>query len=1103
MALHLYSASAGSGKTFTLTLEYIKLALRERDSRGYFRRILAVTFTTKAAEEMRTRIIQFLTALADINITQPDTESQAYKNLVTIHAFYESEQMNISKEEICQRAKVAIQQILQDYGLFSVMTIDSFVQRLSSTFIEELNLPSQFEVLLDANQLMHSLIDQLMEKVNRLGDPVLTELIINFAKTEVGEGRNWNMIRKNLHDFLRICLAEDFYPIKGDLDVFSIQDFNTIEFQIRNHNQSILDELHDLSLQVIQIVDGANIRDDAFFQGNKSAIAQFRKFSKKPILLENKYTYLRKSVDTGNWAAAKADDSLKAAIDQIAPELNDLGQSFLDIYDTHFHKYQFLGWIAKDIKKLALLTSITEELHIYQDENAAVSISEFSKRLYDVISNDPIPFIYEKLGDRYFHILIDEFQDTSILQWQNFMPLLENSISLHKHNLVVGDAKQSIYKFRGGEVGLIAALSTHNTTLIAHKMDRNPLDVDRFTYLMSQTSVQNLDCNYRSSFEIVDFNNHFFEWIATNETYQKLASFLSPIYGAGLEQKPVVSAEKMTGKVDLLVLSKPLKSDDTDDIEPQWMFDQTIALIHSALADGFSYTDIAILTRKNKQARYLAIQLKEKGYPIISSDSLLVHYSTVVVFIMTWLRLKQSPFDSFLFKELVIQQAEMNNSLVNNEQLRTFKTGNVNYFIKSLTHFHETTFSPETDRFVDFTYAIIDVCKLMQHPEGTEYLFKFLDILQEFVLLKSDSLDAFITYYDVNKASFCIASPLNADAITISSIHKSKGLEYPIVILPFASWTHQASNEHIWYTLPTHDYQELTIEDRTLPHYYGRVTAKEIASFDLLVERSAAEKEAIFLDALNMLYVALTRPKQYLHILLAVPHEKAHAVTKRMFEDSLGRIILDYAESITQFTVESPITLSPLWIDETRYFVFRSNQNLRIERKDKINRIAKRIDLKTNIIPAPAFRVNLSKDDLFSQAKQKRAIGNEIHDILAKLKGITDWPKLRIKLGQSNSVQVIQTIDSLLENQQIASFFVDSELLFVERDLLRPDGEILRPDRVIQQGNETIIVDFKTGAKQDKHIEQISGYKVLLASMGYQHVKGVLLYVETSEIVYV
>jgi hypothetical protein len=335
-------------------LEYIKLALREEDRRGYFRRILAVTFTIKAAEEMRSRIIEFLHG-----ISNPQTNSHQ-EILDLVFTDFQKEGINISRAEISKRASVALQQILQDYGLFSVMTIDSFVQRLSSTFIEELNLPSQFEVILDSNGLVDQLIDQLLDKVNRLGDPILTDLLIDFAKSEVSEGRSWNLLRDNLHQFLRICLDESYHQIKPHMDVFSMDDFRQIEAQIRNQIRSVEDRLIEIAREFISYIDPLQFPDDYFSGGRYSSVHYFRKFlsTKKPS--DFVFTSLKKSLESNQWAASKIDKKSASEINDLADSLHSIGHSFVDIYETNYSRNQLLGWIARDIKKIALLASISE-----------------------------------------------------------------------------------------------------------------------------------------------------------------------------------------------------------------------------------------------------------------------------------------------------------------------------------------------------------------------------------------------------------------------------------------------------------------------------------------------------------------------------------------------------------------------------------------------------------------------------------------------------------------------------------------------------------------------------------------------------------------------
>jgi len=1109
MSILLYSASAGSGKTYTLTIEYLKLALQEEEKRGYFRRILAVTFTIKAAEEMRSRIIEYLTGIAEYPLFENFSSNQVSQFSTIIDTIYDdflTSGESISKVEISRRAQVTLQQILQDYGLFSVMTIDSFVQRLSASFVEELNLPSQFEVILDSNKLIKDLIDQLMEKVNLHGDPHLTSLILDYARNEVNEDRNWNLIRSSFHQYFKICLQEDFLQVQDHIRSFSITDFMTIENQISYFVSSIQKELKEIADKIILLIDSIQVDDSEFVRGAKGPLNYFKKFSLNTDLEPNKFTYLKEAISSGKWYSKNSSPLSKVQIDGIADQLSILGQSFIEIHEQVINKYLLLLLIKKDIKKIALLSSVVEELSRYQAENNSVSISEFSKKIYEVISQDPVPFIYEKLGDRYFHILIDEFQDTSILQWQNFMPLIENSVSINKRNLLVGDPKQSIYKFRGGEVGLIASMTNHNAELVGNKVGSNELDQIRYDYLLGNTTNINLPNNFRSAKEVVDFNNKFFDFIANNEAYQAYSSLLSPIYGKNMKQDPRLEPSKGKGFVDIVILNSTLKTSPTQVSDSNMLLDVCIDQIKQSLAKGFCFKDIAILTRKNKDSKFIAIQLKELGYPVISSDSLLVHYSSIVGFIQTFMRLANNP-DQFTLHELLFQY----NQLVGHSEILSENITKVqgDYMRHCIDFFNVQSICLEQNKLKDshlvpFVYYLIDKFDLFNHHEGTEYLFKFLDILNEFSLVQSNSIAEFLEYYDDNKSSFCIASPDHLNAITISSIHKSKGLEYPIVIIPFASWSHQVGSEKIWYDLKNIEFDELTVsESKSLGHFYSKVNTKTLIGFEDLHGQSQHEKEAVFLDALNMLYVGATRARLHLHFIVAKPSDEAHGTTKAIFNISVGDMLCKMAENEGRLLLTESYLLTSPYTEFISHYVFSENQIPECISKSKgLEYAHKMVDIQSHLFEIPKIRVDSSKSDMFTLADKKREKGNVLHDFLAQLKGIKDWRIHYSKTTSIHSFEFMDDINQILEDPIIREFFIDEELLFVENDILCPDGSVYRPDRVIRKEGVVFIIDFKSGKRNEVHKSQIGNYCKILQDMGFSSPKGVLIYLSEKEVVY-
>lgn len=1100
----LFSASAGSGKTYTLTIEYIKMALSEVETKGYFRRILAVTFTIKAAEEMRQRILQFLSGISDyptFNFTSATDQPKVLAIIEKIQSDLRADGIKVDTEELAFRASTTLQQILQDYGLFSVMTIDSFVQRLSASFIDELDLPTQYEVLLDSNNLIHELINRLLDQVNQQGDPELTELILSFANQEILEGRNWNRMRDSLHSFLRITLDESYLSIESELSTFQVSYFILLEEKLRHSMSEMVSDIGLVASKFTHLITSIDVDESVYFYGSKGPVGIMKSMAVKPEVSDKPFSYLRTAIDKNTWTSAKATEAEKQSIQQIASELSDLGTRFLELQALHSKRYHFIHWILKDLKKMALLNLIQKEMRMYQQEYSAIPISEFSKRVYDIISKDPIPFIYEKLGDRYYHIFIDEFQDTSILQWKNFMPLLENASSIGKRSLLVGDAKQSIYKFRGGEVGLIASLFNQDSELISAKFDSDSLDEQRFDYLLHSIKTQSLGDNYRSAKEIVSFNNSFFSSLSVNGHVKELCSLIEPIYGQHLIQNPKVHSTEFSGSVDLLVYQRNHENFGFTEPENEFMFEQVFNLIQHNLSLGFRYQDLAILTRKNKHSRYLALRLKEVGIPIVSSDSLLVHYSPVVGFILSYLALYENPDESLYLYELVYQFAELNGQNVTREELgKLAELPNLNPLCKSIQYFSEKGFSvPEFSDLLHWVYDLVSSFDLLHHPTGQEYLWKFLDIINEYVVLKDKSIPNFLQHFNQNRNSYCISSSTQENAVTISSIHKSKGLEYPVVILPFVNWTYVADNEKIWYDLNGIEPSDLVIdEEHQLGYFYGRVNASEANDYGYLVAQNRAEKEAIFLDSLNMLYVATTRPKQVLHLILTVPEEVMHSRTMATFENSVGKLVYDFAKSHgKKKELPSYLTSETNW--NSSYYIFEASEYVPQLVHSSTSEVIKNVGIKLkNSNSSINLRVNSAQSDLYTAASQKREIGNQLHDLLSKLTDVESWPTIRLKANVD-----VKQIDDLLRNEEIQNFFKKDNLVFKEIDLLCPDGSIVRPDRVNKVGNDLQVIDFKTGKPKPEHHQQINKYKQILVSMGFSVCKGVLIYVETKKLEYV
>jgi ATP-dependent exoDNAse (exonuclease V) beta subunit len=480
---------------------------------------------------------------------------------------------------------------------------------------------------------------------------------------------------------------------------------------------------------------------------------------------------------------------------------------------------------------------------------------------------------------------------------------------------------------------------------------------------------------------------------------------------------------------------------------------------------------------------------------------LYVHYSPVVSFLNALLRLILKPKDEFLYFEAIYQYRLLSTNFIEIEKQelnlgKTYLDTVISLFFgKGIKLDREKL---NTNHAVGLIYYLIDQFSLLNDKDGTEYIFKYLDILHEFVMQKSNYLEDFINYYELNKANFSIACPDHMNAVTITSIHKSKGLEYPVVILPFTSWTHQADHEKIWFDITSLGYEELQMNQEALPFHYGRINSKDIVGFDSLEIQSKMEKDAIFLDSLNMLYVATTRAKQRLHILMAQPSEQAPTRSKTVFEQSVGQMFVEFLQNrgITP-QIDLPTDLIK---EKQTYYCLRGSLGQSVNKK-QISKVKTDVllELKSSIYVAPSFRINSSKSDLFTLADQKRRQGDAMHNFLANFSGISSLEN-QIK-GLEEDFQL--AVRDIFSNQSIKELFVDNELLFVETDILCPDGTTFRPDRVIIRNGHTLVIDFKTGIEKEAHRNQIINYKNILAQMGYHNVQGLLLYLADQRLEYV
>jgi ATP-dependent helicase/nuclease subunit A len=855
----IYSSSAGSGKTYTLTKEYLKLAL-QTDNPHYFKNILAITFTNDAANEMKVRIVNSLKGFAF-----PESLSEKEKKRSEEFLQVIADELKLEKEQTRTRASKTFAKILYNYADFSVSTIDKFVNKVTSAFTRELEIPYNYEVDLDTDQMLQNAVDRVLEKVGRESKERLSEFVIDWVNQKAEEGKNWGRVGSELADFATQLMNENAYPFINQLKILSIDDYKILNGELLKFKKNIEDECVKLGKKGNRLIINKGL-EESFLGGKRASVASYFRKNAEEFEIDfraHDKAYMRKALDEDKWYKEK----VNAEIEALKPELTDLIQQIEDFKDSYGAKYQVVSAILPHLYKLALIQEIETELAEVKRENNSIHISDTNKKIAEIIAHEPVPYIYERVGEKYHHILIDEFQDTSVLQWQNLLPLVENGLSEGFFNLIVGDAKQAIYRWRGGEMEqLVYLYKKEIENLVGFNPDSEFL-ADRYETIARNTLPVQLSYNFRSTQEVIDFNNDFFRTLVETD-FGKKYELLEKVYET-FEQK-VPEKPKTGGHVEIEFLEK-------GDIYREETHQKVLDLIQKLQAEGWKLGDIAVLTRSNQPGRDLANFLKEQDIEVVSQDSLTLISDEKVRFLASFLKVIHRPEDKlaksealYLFYKVV--KHEIPNPQTNHEIQQILNKSIIAFYEKLNQEGYAINYTKLNSlNLYEIVEKLISIFKLLQNQSKLEFIFRFLDVILQFNLQKQSSLSDFLDYWEEKKHSLSINAAPNPNAVTVTSIHKSKGLEYPIVILPFADWSFiPRTGSTMWVDISAENLSFIS----TAPPWVGmeKVLPVGLVNINKNLENTGigkqylAEMEKTFIENINMLYVAFTRPVYRLYI---------------------------------------------------------------------------------------------------------------------------------------------------------------------------------------------------------------------------------------------
>ncbi len=1064
--LKIYKASAGSGKTYTLAKEFLELLFKEPYNYKY---ILAVTFTNKATAEMKNRILNYLFSLT----SESEPEFLQYLKEVT----------NRDENYVRLQAKRVLTYILNDFSHFNITTIDSFFQKIIRSFAYEAGLPTNLRIELDNENILKESIDTILKELDVAGKETVKRWIFSHAINMLQEKGEWK-ISDELYLLGREIFKEDFQKLSPEM----IKNINDKVFldRYRESLKTIIAEFEESVKSLASLGMGQLTKHEVSW-------CELSGMSRSPLRLLEKLkigndisgdvTGLTKLYDISSADDIQNSKNSAAKKQKVEACFND-GLSntlinLIDVFKTKKEDYFTAKAILPNIASFGILTDISTTVTKISQEQNMFLLSEANQLLNSIIDNNDTPFIYEKTGTRYRHYMIDEFQDTSELQWLNFNPLIDNSLSESNKALVVGDVKQSIYRWRNSD-----------WKLLSHKIEQD--------FMIHGVDKKTLNTNWRSFENIIHFNNTIFskganllqsEFIESVKNDNKeiklsneLEQFITEAY-SDISQKVSTNGKDRGGYIEMQFIASSKNEEYEEQVLP--LLCDKIEQLTDA---GYLYRDISILVRTKKEGRLISEYLlgnQEKMYPVVSDETLVLDSSPAVSAVINRLKFIQSPEN-----EVLKAQIKIDNFLLQNNQ--TFQTDSVSTDILSKSDSTELTqqlnFLSELKGKPLFELAESVIRQLPEwlQKDQSPYLRELLNKIQEFINNHSVNLASFLEWWNDKGSSSSISIPDGQNAIKIMTIHKSKGLEFKAVIVPFCHWAldKKSHDSLIWCKPQTAPFNLLDV----VPVSY---TSKLIHS--QLFPQYITERLLQYIDNLNVLYVAFTRARETL-ITMGMKKKTSKNNLKTVSDLMIKSVESDIGES-----TPDTINTQEQWDDESLTFKYGEIPKQVIKDEEaplnppnifKTTPLGKRIKIHTDS--------NTMQPDMVSNY---RVHGKTMHLLFERIKTKEDVESAleslvsEGKLMSESKDKLKRKIEGLLNTSPYDEWFSNKYQILNEASILQRGGTS-RPDRVLIDDNKVIVIDYKFGKlKSNKYRRQVEHYMSLIKKMGYKHVEGYIWYI--------
>ncbi|NVJ85740.1 MAG: UvrD-helicase domain-containing protein [Algoriphagus sp.] len=1074
----IYKSSAGSGKTYTLTLEYLKLALQQPQTA--FKQILAVTFTNKATQEMKERILKVLGQLSRKEISGSELEKVLMESL------------GLSPEELQSRAKQTLLHILHGYGYFAVSTIDSFFQRVIRSFAREMDLQAKFDLEMDTDAVLERLVDRLVEKVSR--DKNLRTWLVDYAKEQIENEKSWD-IRSGIKSLGSEIFKEGFKTYRLLFQQSVAQEGFLGEFRqhIRSERAKLKVEAESMKQKAegIRQAHGLEWSDFSGGGGTSNFVIRLSKLGKEgePFTQPTEKQWEKiQGIET--WYTGKKNPNASAICSAADAGLRDLLLSLPE----KAKQWNTFEALHRNLNAFGVFRDLILELREMKDEESILLISDVNDFLQEITKDNDAPFIYEKIGNQYRNFLIDEFQDTSEFQWSSFKPLLENSLASGNTNLLVGDVKQSIYRWRGGKLDL----------LLTEVQKQIP---------NSYIQVENLDTNYRSLPGIIQFNNALFQSLPSlmeegieREYGIDSEALLSSAFQEAHQKIPEKKLQlEFQGKIRIEFTEKPARSgyqaDEEEEEESDGVLEKLPQLVKDLQDRGYQLKDIAFLVRKNAQgveiADYLMAYDRDNPdsayrFDVLSEESLFLDKSAAVKCLLAFWQYLSNPSDRVALKTAWYYYALLHEIPFSHELFHKFKQ------VPELKSKDEEL-QARTNEFLqlpllELIEESIAFLGLMEIQADLAYISGFKEAVFDFVKNNRADLVGFLDWWELNKKKRTVKIPEDHDAMRILTIHKSKGLQFKVVIMLYLDWKIVATGQQapvIWSEFKAENGLKTVVPLSHKNNLKDSNFAKEYRD----------EVKLAYLDSLNMLYVAFTRAEEVVWGYSNFTNSKSSGVSQK----STGNVLYKMLSSDFQI---SEFGSNQHWDKEK--LVFEAGEWAALKKGEiQSSFVPKQLRWETQDWRSKLKTKNIAWD--FSenglQARAQRKLGVIVHELLAASQTQEDAELLlqqytfEGRIDREIAQEVSGQLKKLFEIHQFQSWFGGDYLTLAEQGILLPGGNQKRPDRVLIGDQEVIVVDFKTGEKYASHPKQVKEYMDLVHQLSQKPVKGFLCYLEPTEII--